>query len=98
MKGIFISCSQALYDEVVTLMDEMGIRGFSAWEETMGRGSHDGDPHLGTHAWSAMNSSIITFIDDDALANRFMDKLKAKDSESGNLGLRAFLWNVERTF
>ena len=97
MKGIFISCNQALYDEVVATMDRMGIRGFSAWEETMGRGSKDGEPRYGSHAWSALNSSLLTFVDNDALAEEFMDSLGKLDASSGELGLRAFCWAVERT-
>ena len=65
MKAVFISCAQSMYDEVFTLMKEMEIRGFTGWEELIGEGSKDGEPHLGNHAWPSMNSALISVMDDE---------------------------------
>ncbi|MCC8089615.1 MAG: hypothetical protein LIO79_10230 [Rikenellaceae bacterium] len=32
MKAIFISCNQALYDDVLEILDRCGIRGFTSWK------------------------------------------------------------------
>ena len=50
MKAVFISYNQALTDRVHAILDEQGIRGFTKWALTQGRGSVDGEPHYGTHA------------------------------------------------
>ena len=58
MKAVFLSYNQALTDRVNAIFDEQGIRGFTKWALTEGRGSVDGEPHYGTHAWPSMNASI----------------------------------------
>ena len=93
MKAVFLACDQAMYDAVLSLMDEMEIRGFTGWEELIGRGSVTGDPHLGSHAWPSMNSALIAVME-DAKASSFLARLRQIDEENQNQGLRAFAWNV----
>ena len=57
MKAVFVSYNQALTDPMQEILDDLGVRGFTKWELTMGRGSFDGEPHYGTHAWPSMHSS-----------------------------------------
>ncbi len=61
-----------------------------------GRGSKDGEPQFGRHAWPSMASSIITVVADDKVKG-VLSKLKAMDDASPKLGLRAFVWNVEES-
>ena len=66
MKAVFLSYNQALTDRVNAILDEQGIRGFTRWALTEGRGSFDGEPHYGTHAWPSMNASLMAIVDDEA--------------------------------
>ena len=93
MKAVFMSCNQSMYDEVLNIMDEMGIRGFTGWEELIGRGTSDGEPHLGDHAWPSMNSALISVME-DAQATAFLARLRALDEENSEQGLKAFAWDV----
>ena len=93
MKAVFMSCNQSMYDEVLKIMDEMGIRGFTGWEELIGRGTIDGEPHLGNHAWPSMNSALISVMEDN-LALNFLACLRKLDEENHEQGLRAFAWDV----
>ena len=93
MKALFVACDQAMYDSVMQLMDELAVRGFTGWEELIGRGSATGDPHLGSHAWPAMNSALIAMVEDEK-AVEFLARLRKLDEENPNQGLRAFAWNV----
>ncbi len=93
MKAVFMSCNQSMYDEVLKIMDEMGIRGFTGWEELIGRGTIDGEPHLGNHAWPSMNSALISVMEDN-LALNFLARLRKLDEENHEQGLRAFAWDV----
>lgn len=93
MKAIFLSCNQSMYDAVMDIMDELQVRGFTGWEELMGRGSNDGEPHLGNHAWPAMNSALISVMEDDKAA-AFLAALKTLDENNLQQGLRAFAWEV----
>ena len=58
MKAVFLSYNQALTDRVNAILDEQGIRGFTRGALTEGRGSVDGEPHYGTHAWPSMNAGL----------------------------------------
>ena len=93
MKAVFMSCNQSMYDEVLKIMDEIGARGFTGWEELMGRGSSTGEPHFGDHAWPSMNSALISVME-DAKAADFLTRLRKLDDENPEQGLRAFAWDV----
>lgn len=93
MKAVFLSCNQSMYDAVIDIMNEMSIKGFTGWEELIGRGSNDGEPHLGNHAWPTMNSALISVMEDEK-ATEFMARLKQLDNENHQQGLRAFAWDV----
>jgi hypothetical protein len=43
-----------------------------------------------------MNSAILTIVDDDQ-AERLMERLRQLDVDNPLLGLRAFMWNVEKS-
>ena len=74
MKAVFLSYNQALTDRVNAILDEQGIRGFTKWALTEGRGSVDGEPHYGTHAWPSMNASILAIVDDEKVAPLMPDR------------------------
>ncbi len=94
MKAIFITYNQILNDRVHEILDRKFARGFSKWELTHGRGSTDGEPHYGSHAWPSMNSSILSVVDESKV-KPIMDALRELDTETKMQGLRAFVWSVE---
>lgn len=96
MKAVFLSYNQALTDRVNDILDDLGIRGFTKWELTQGRGSFDGEPHYGTHAWPSMNSTILAIVEDDQVAP-LMETLRELDAVTKMQGSRAFVWNIEQT-
>jgi len=96
MKAIFISCNQALYDEVHQEMKRLGVHGFTGWEEVTGRGMYGGEPHLGDYAWPSLNSAMIVMVDEPK-AGEFIEALRRIDKANEQLGLRAFWWDVEGT-
>jgi len=96
MKSVFITFDQAFYERIMTLLDRQNCRGFSYFQQVQGRGTKTGDPHYGSHAWPSMCSAIITVVD-DAKVEPLLNALHALDKESEMLGLRAFVWNVEKT-
>ena len=97
MKAVFLSYNQALTDRVHAILDEQGIRGFTKWALTQGRGSVDGEPHYGTHAWPSMNASILGIIADEQL-EPLMTALRELDATTRMQGSRAFYWTVEGGF
>jgi len=95
MKEIFISYNQAITERVMTIIDDNEIRGFTKWEITEGRGSTDGEPHYGSHAWPAMNSSVLTIVPDEKV-EPILNDLRKLDEETKMQGSRAFVWNIEQ--
>ncbi|MDD3507619.1 MAG: hypothetical protein PHY27_04240 [Parabacteroides sp.] len=96
MKAIFISFNQAYYEMILSIMDRNNLRGFTYWEELQGRGSVTGDPHYGNHAWPTLNSAILTMVEDEKVDN-FLNLLHKIDKQTEAQGLRAFVWNIEKS-
>lgn len=94
MKAVFISYNQAHTLEVNQALDKLEIRGFTRWALTEGRGSKDGEPHYGNHAWPSMNTSLLIFMEAGKVAP-LLKALKAIDSDAPQQGLRAFVMDAE---
>ncbi|MBO5890031.1 MAG: hypothetical protein J6Q28_01195 [Alistipes sp.] len=95
MKALFISYNQALTDRINKMLDDHGVRGFTRWGLTEGRGTFDGEPHYGTHAWPAMNSSVLAIVEDEKIPV-LLDTLRDIDVTTKQQGSRAFVWNIEQ--
>lgn len=96
MKAVFIAYDQAHHENIIDVLNRTSCRGFTAFGEVQGRGSKDGEPHYGTHAWPSLASAIITMVEDDRL-DLLMERLHELDSSKPMLGLRAFSWTVEKS-
>ena len=97
MKAIFISYNQAYGDEVIDVLASLRQRGFTRWTDIQGKGGFNGIPHLGDHAWPEQNHAVLTFVPDDKV-RPILDELRKKDEGSPDLGLRAFVWNIEESY
>ncbi len=95
MKTVFIAYDQANHENVMEVLNRTNIKGFSLLQQVMGRGTNTGEPHMGSHAWPTMNSAIITVVEDD-IVDVLLKRLKQVDDDNEMLGLRAFVWNVEK--
>ena len=95
MKAIFTVYNQAYYKEIVKIFEDLGVRGYTEWDDIQGRGSVDGEPHEGSHAWPTMNNAVLSFVDDDK-CGAILEALRERDRKSPELGLRAFSWSVDQ--
>ncbi len=96
MKAVMIIYNQAHTEKVEYLLDKLGIKGYSLWENVQGRGSTTGVPHLGTHAWPEINKSVLTIVDDE-LVDKILANVKKIDEVNNEVGIRAFVWDVIKT-
>ena len=94
MKAVFIVYGQALTEPIQSILDVENIRGFTRWDETFGRGSDNGEPHYGSHAWPSKNASILTIVE-DAKVERLLERLRRLNDHAEEQGLNAYVWNVE---
>ena len=88
-----ITFDQAHYEKIIDILDRLACRGFTSWPLVSGRGSVDGEPPYGSHAWPSLASAILTIVPDDR-APRRMEKLAALNAGRPKLGLRAFQWPI----
>ena len=96
MKSVMIVFNQANTERVEYMLDVLGIRGFTFFEEVQGRGSKNGEPRRGTHAWPEMNSCVITIVKDEQL-DTLLEAVKKLDKRNEEVGVRAFAWEVIAT-
>lgn len=96
MKAIFIAFDLAHTERILDVLERSNCRGFTQWEQVIGRGTKTGEPHYGSHAWPSLASSIITFVEDSRV-DIVLEKLHEMDVATPKLGLRAFVWDVEKT-
>ncbi len=96
MKSVLIIFEQAYYEQVMSVLSGNNVRGFTLWDEVKGKGSKTGEPHLGSHAWPTLNSTMLTVVEDEKVDNLLKD-LRELDLSSEMMGLRAFVWSVEKS-
>lgn len=96
MKAIMIIFNHALTEKVEYMLDKLEVRGFTQWENLQGRGSIDGEPHYGTHTWPEINTATIAVVEDDKV-DIILEKVRKIDEINKEVGIRAFVWNIEKT-
>ncbi len=94
MKAIFIAYDQAHHEQIIEVLNSCQCRGYTAFGTVQGRGSHGGEPHLGTHAWPSLAEAILTMVDDSRV-DAVLERLRNVDLAKPRLGLRAFVWPIE---
>jgi nitrogen regulatory protein PII len=97
MKAVLIVFNTALTDKVEYMIDKLNIRGFTQWDGLQGRGSVDGDPHYGTHTWPEINTATLCIVEDDKV-DILLEKIQKIDEIDKRVGIRAFVWNIERMY
>lgn len=93
MKAIMIIYNQAHTEKIEYMLEKLGIKGYTLWENVQGRGTNTGVPRLGTHTWPEINKSLLTIIEDD-LVDTLLDKVKRIDAINEEVGIRAFVWEI----
>lgn len=96
MKAIMIVYNQAMTEKIEYLLEKLNIRGFTQWPMVYGTGTTDGEPRMGTHTWPEMNSAVLTIVNED-MVDTVLEKVKKMDAINKEVGIRAFVWNVEKS-
>ncbi|MCG6189468.1 PG0541 family transporter-associated protein [Maribellus maritimus] len=96
MKAVFIVFNQANTERVEYMLDKLEIRGYTWWNDVMGRGTETGEPRMGTHTWPELNSAILTIVPDEKV-DILLEKIKKMDDINVEVGVRAFVWDVLQT-
>ena len=97
MKAVMIVFNQSAGEKVEFILDNLKIRGYTLWSEVQGRGSDTGEPRKGTHTWPEMNSALMAVIADD-LVDLLLDSIKKLDDINHEVGVRAFVWDICKSY
>ncbi len=89
----FIAYNQTHTEAIEEILNQLNIRGFTRWHDVQGRGSVDGEPHYGSHAWPAKNVATLAIVDEN-LGPILKKRIQALDNEQPGHGLRIFFWKV----
>jgi len=57
----------------------------------------DGPPPLNTHTWPEQNTARMAVVEDEVV-EAILDGVKRLDEENTDVGIRAFVWNVEAMY
>ncbi|MCK4993766.1 MAG: hypothetical protein KAS13_01800 [Candidatus Omnitrophica bacterium] len=93
MKMVFITYNIAINDEVMEILKNVGIDGYTRWERTTGCGKASG-PHLGTNVWPAENSVLAVAIEDEK-KYKLIEKINEERKKLGREGVKAFVLPLE---
>ncbi|MEE4177523.1 MAG: PG0541 family transporter-associated protein [Bacteroides sp.] len=97
MKAVMIMFNQANGEKVEFIFDRLDIRGYTWWNEVQGRGSETGEPRKGTHTWPELNSAAMTIVPDE-MVDPLLDAIQKLDEVNKEVGIRAFVLNVEKQY
>lgn len=96
MKAVMIIFNQANTERIEYMFDVLEIRGYTWFQDVMGRGTETGEPRMGTHTWPEMNSAALTIIPEEKV-DRLLDAVEKLDAINKEVGVRAFVWNIEKS-
>ncbi len=96
MKAVMIIYNQAHTEKVEFMLNKLNIKGYTQWDDVKGRGSDSGAPHLGTHTWPEINSVSLCIVEQEQL-DSLLNAVKKIDNINEEVGIRAFVWNVEQS-
>jgi nitrogen regulatory protein PII len=93
MKAVMIIFNQVNTERVEYMLDKLGIKGYTWWNDVLGRGSESGEPRMGTHTWPEINSAVLTIVPDEKVDD-LLESIKKLDNINKEVGVRAFVWDV----
>ena len=96
MKAVMIVFNQANTERVEYMLDKLGIRGYTWWNDVLGRGSETGEPRMGTHTWPEINSAVLTIVPEEKVDD-LLESIKKMDEINNEVGVRAFVWDILKT-
>lgn len=95
MQAVMIVFNQANTGRVEYMLDVLGIKGFTFFEQVQGRGTNGGEPRRGTHAWPEMNSAVITVVSDEQV-EPLLEAVQKLDLRNPEIGVKAFSWTINQ--
>jgi hypothetical protein len=94
MKMILMVYYVGLHNELMEVMDELGVCTHTRWREVEGRISC-GEPRDGSQIWPGTNSALMVTVE-DAEVDSFLERLEAFNRGREGEGVDAYVLDVAR--
>lgn len=89
MKLLFITYDADLDEEVMEMLNSLGVNGFTKWDRVLGKGKNS-EPKMDDSVWPGFNCAVAAVISDDA-QERILDDLKKFSLRLDGKGFRVFV-------
>lgn len=89
MKLLFITYDADLDDDVMEMLDSLGVNGFTKWDKVLGKGKNS-EPKLDTSVWPGFNCAVAVVISDDD-QERILEELRKFSLRLDGKGFRVFV-------
>ncbi len=93
MKLIFMSYNEAVDEEMMALLERIGVDGYTKWTEVLGKGRQSG-PHLNSHAWPKANNCMAIAVT-EAQSGQLLEEVRRIRQKLGHQGIKAFQLPLE---
>jgi nitrogen regulatory protein PII len=93
MNLVMICYNDAIDDEVIEILEQAGVKGYTKWTKVLGRGQTSG-PHLLSHVWPKANNALFTVLPEKN-ADEIFGRIRKLKTEVAEEGLKAFMWRVD---
>ena len=94
MKMVLMVYYVGIHEEVMEMLDELGVCTYTRWREVEGRISC-GDPREGTQIWPGTNSAVMVVVE-DRLVESTLARLEAFNRGREGEGIDAYVLDVGR--
>ena len=93
MKLVLICYNEAVDQEVLEVLDDVNVEGYTKWTKILGKGKASG-PHLYSHIWPKANNVVVTVVSEQ-MAAAILDRVRKMREKLSSEGVKAFMWDVQ---
>lgn len=92
MKLLFITYDVDFDEDVMEMLNSLGVTGFTKWDRVLGKGKNS-DPKLDDPVWPGFNCAVAAVINDDD-QEKILEELKKFSLRLDGKGFKVFVLPV----
>ncbi|HPU36299.1 MAG TPA: transcriptional regulator [Bacillota bacterium] len=92
MKLLFITYDADFDEDVMEMLNSLGVTGFTKWDRVLGKGKNS-EPRLDNPVWPGFNCAVATVISDDD-QERILEDLTKFSLRFDGKGIKVFVLPV----
>lgn len=92
MKLLFITYDADFDEDLMEMLNSLGVAGFTKWDRVLGKGQK-GEPRLDNPVWPGFNCAVAAVVGDDD-QERVLEELKKYSFQREGKGFKVFVLPV----